>query len=436
MIVNWIFVHGPMYKGAIESPSERSPMSKVHVQVLRMIGVAIATPILTLSSAEAKLENSHKALVDQAWQIVQEEYVDRTFNQQDWQEVRQDYLSRSYTSKQDAYVAVSKMVRKLQDPYTRFLTPDGIKDLVDNVSGGFIGVGVTVSLDPLTREWQVIETVADSPAAVAGIQPQDIVVSINGSPTSEINPRQASEYIIGAVGSKVTVQIRRGKEFSRHQLVREKIDVNPLVYEVQETPKGKVGYIRMPVFTTQSAKAMKTALTDLEKRNVKGYVLDLRQNPGGVFDASIDIARMWMGKDRLISSVDEKGKKQNFIAYGPVLTNKPLVILVDEKSASASEVLAAALQDHKRAQLVGTPTFGKGVVQVLKSLEDGSGLVVTVAKYYTPNGKNINQLGIKPNVFVKSEDGKPFKPEPGQVLPPQSDSQYARGLKVLTRKLK
>ncbi len=410
-------------------------MSKVHVQVMG-IGLAIASPILALSTAEAKLENSHKALVDQAWQIVQEEYVDRTFNQQDWQEVRQDYLSRSYTSKQQAYVAVSKMLKQLQDPYTRFLPPDGIKELVDNVSGGFIGVGITVSLDPLTREWQVIETVPKSPAAAAGIQPQDIVVSINGTPTSEINPRQASEHIIGAVGSKVTVKIRRGQEFSRYKLVREQIDINPLVYEVQETPAGAIGYIRMPVFTTKSAKAMKTALTDLEKRNVKGYLLDLRQNPGGVFDASIDIARMWMGKDRVISSVDEKGKKQEYVAHGPVLTRKPLVILVDEKSASASEVLAAALQDHKRAKLVGTPTFGKGIVQVLKSLKDGSGLVVTVAKYYTPKGKNIHQLGVKPDVFVKGEEGKPFKPQPGQVLPPQSDPQYARGLKVLTQKLK
>lgn len=118
------------------------------------------------------------------------------------------------------------------------------------------------------------------------------------------------------------------------------------------------------------------------------------------------------------------------------MTNKPLVILIDEKSASASEVLAAALQDHNRAQLVGTPTFGKGVVQVLKSLEDGSGLVVTVAKYYTPKGKNINQIGIKPNIFVKSQEGKPFKPQPGQVLPLESDPQYARGLKVLAKKLK
>lgn len=412
-------------------------MSKVHVQGMRAlgIGVAIATPILTFSTAEAKLENSYKSLVDQAWQIVQEEYVDRTFNQQDWQEVRQDFLSRSYTSKQEAYVAVSQMLKQLQDPYTRFLTPDGIKSLVDNVSGGFIGVGVTVSLDPLTREWQVIETVAGSPAAEAGIRPQDIVVSVNGTPTSDINPRQASEYIIGAVGSKVTVQIRRGQEFVRYQMVREQIDVNPLVYEVQTTDKGNVGYIRMPVFTTKSAKAMKSALTDLEKQNVKGYVLDLRQNPGGVFEASIDIARMWMGKDRLISSVDEKGKKQEFVAYGPVLTSKPLVILVDEKSASSSEVLAAALQDHKRAQLVGTPTFGKGVVQVLKTLKDGSGLVVTVAKYYTPKGKNIHQLGVKPDVFVRGE-GKPFKPQSGQILPPQSDRQYARGLKVLTKKLR
>ena len=408
------------------------------MHVFRMIGmgVAIATPILTLSTAEAKLDNSHKAIVDQAWQIVQEEYVDRTFNKQDWQEVRKDYLSRSYSSKQQAYAAVSEMLKQLQDPYTRFLPPDGIKELVDNVSGGFIGVGVTVSPDPLTKEWVVVNTVEGSPAAEVGIRAKDIVVSINGTPTSEIDPRQASEYIIGAVGSKVAIQIRRGQEFSRYQLVREQIDTNPLVYEVQPTSDGDVGYIRMPVFTTKSAKAMKEALTDLEKQNVKGYVLDLRQNPGGVFEASIDIARMWIGKDRLISSVDEKGKPQKFLAYGPVLTRKPLVILVDEKSASASEVLAAALQDHKRAQLVGTPTFGKGVVQVLKSLEDGSGLVVTIAKYYTPNGKNINQLGIKPDVFVKVSPEERFKPQPSQVLPPQSDPQYARGLKVLAKKLK
>ena len=413
-------------------------MSMVRSQVFRMaaVGGAIASAILPLSPVEAKLDNSHKALVDQAWQIVHQEYVDRTFNKQDWQEVRQEYLSRSYTSKQDAYLAVNEMVKQLQDPFTRFLTPEGIKELVDNVSGGFIGVGVTVSPDPLTQEWVVVDTVEGSPAAEVGIRPQDIVASINGTQTSEIDPRQASEYIIGPVGSKVKIQIRRGQEFSRHQLVREQIDVNPLVHEVQATPKGNIGYIRMPAFTTKSVKAMKAALTDLEKRNVKGYILDLRQNPGGVFEASIDIARMWIGKDRLISSVDEQGKQQRFVAHGPILTRKPLVILVDEKSASASEVLAAALQDHKRAQLVGTPTFGKGVVQVLKSLEDGSGLVVTVAKYYTPMGKSIHQLGIKPDVLVELPESEQFKPQSSQILPPESDSQYARSLKVLSKKIK
>lgn len=412
-------------------------MSMVRSQVFQMtaMGGAIAAVMLSLSPADAKLENSHKTLVDQAWQIVQQEYVDRTFNKQDWQEVRQQYLSQPYTSKEQAYAAVNQMLKQLQDPYTRFLPPEGIKDLVDNVSGGFVGVGVTVSLDPLTKEWVVVETVKGSPAAEVGIQPQDIVASINGTPTSKIDSRQASEYIIGPVGSKVDVQIRRGQAFARHRLVREQIDINPLVYEIQTTDAGDVGYIRMPVFTTKSAKAMKAALTDLEKRNVRGYILDLRQNPGGVFEASIDIARMWIGKDRLISRVDEKGKPQKFIAHGPVLTRKPLVILVDEKSASASEVLAAALQDHKRAQLVGTPTFGKGVVQVLKSLEDGSGLVVTIAKYYTPKGKSIHQLGIEPDAFVEGSEGKPFKPQLGQILPPQSDPQYARGLKMLTKKL-
>ncbi|NJM64369.1 MAG: S41 family peptidase [Acaryochloris sp. RU_4_1] len=414
-------------------------MSMVRLQVFRImaVGAAIASTLtLNLSLAEAKLDNSPKALVDQAWQIVYQEYVDRTFNQRDWLEVRQEYLNRSYTSTEQAYLAVNEMLKQLEDPYTRFLTPDSIKDLVDNVSGGFIGVGVTVALDPLTQEWVVVNSIAGSPAAVAGIRSQDIIVSINGKPTSQINPKQASEYIIGPVGSKVVLQIRRGKEFSRYQLVREQIDLNPLVYEVQVTAVGDIGYIRMPAFTTKSTKAMQAALTDLEKRQVKGYILDLRQNPGGVFEASIQIARMWIGKDRLISRVDEQGKQERFVAYGPVLTRKPLVILVDEKSASASEVLAAALQDHKRAKLVGVQTFGKGVVQVLKNLGDGSGLVVTVAKYYTPQGKNIHKLGIKPDVFINMPPGEEFKPQPGQILPSQSDPQYTRGLKVLTKAIK
>ncbi|NJK41354.1 MAG: PDZ domain-containing protein [Acaryochloridaceae cyanobacterium SU_2_1] len=396
--------------------------------------MAIATTLATaISPATAKLEDSPKALVDQAWQIVHQEYADRSFNDKDWLAVRQQYLSQPYSSTDQAYLAVDQMLKQLGDPYTRFLTPAGMKDIVDNVSGDFIGVGVTVTLDPLTQEWVVLEVAPGSPAANVGISKQDIVVSINGKQTASINPRQASQYIIGPVGSKVALQVRRGRDFLVHQLVREHIDLNPLIYGVQSTDKGKFGYIRMPVFTTKSTKAMEQALITLEKQQVQGYLLDLRHNPGGVFEASIDIARLWMGSGQVISSILQRGQKEVFRAPGPGYTAKPLVVLVDEQSASASEVLAAALQDNRRAPIVGTKTFGKGIVQNLKALTDGSGVVVTTAQYFTPKGKNIHKIGLTPDLIVNLPEGTSFKPKASEVLPPLTDQQYARALKLLTK---
>ncbi len=349
------------------------------------------------------LEDSPKVLVDQAWQIVNHKYVDRNFNQLDWQAVRKAYLERRYSSPQQAYAAVQEMLQPLEDPYTRFLPPENIKSLVDKVSGEFIGVGLTVGVNSLNDEWIVVKTLAGSPAAEEGIQARDVVVSINGTRTPDINPRKASQYIIGPVGSKVILSVRRGSQTINYQLIREQLDLNPLTFNVQETKAGKVGYIRMPVFTTKSAKAMRKAIESLEAQQVAGYILDLRGNVGGVFEASLEIAKMWLKPNRLISLVDQRGKMERHETTQKALTSKPLQVLVDGKSASASEVLAAALQDNQRATLVGTQTFGKGVIQSLEALEDGSGIVITVAKYLTPKGKDIHEVGITPDLVVPAE---------------------------------
>lgn len=381
----------------------------------------------------ALLKESPKTLVDQTWQIVYQDYVDRSFNQNDWLAVRQDYLQRSYTSKQQAYEAIQGMLAKLEDPYTEFLNPQQIKELANNISGDFIGVGLTVMLDQ-AKEWQVVEPIPGSPAAAAGVLPQDVIVKINGKSTAEIDPNQASQYIIGPVGSQVFLTLQRGSQTLNLKLVRDRVDLNPVTYRLQKTATGKIGYIRIPVFTSKAPAAVQKAIQSLEKQQVKGYILDLRGNPGGIYETSLAIARMWLSNGKITSYVDRQGKTDE-LATGSALTQKPLSVLVDSNSASASEVLAGALQDNRRASLIGTKTLGKGLVQSLEPLQDGSGVKITIARYYTPKGRDINQVGIQPDRVV------PLSAQQWQVLNQQGavatadDLQYVKALDNLTQSI-
>jgi carboxyl-terminal processing protease len=381
--------------------------------------------IAPFSPSQAVLKDSPKALVDQAWQIVQYNYVDRSFNKQDWTAVRSRLLQPDYPSTAAAYSAIETMMGSLGDPYTRFLTPEALKDLTQNVSGDFVGVGLTVSLDPITREWVVEKAFTESPAAIAGLKPQDVVVSLNGRPTPTIDPSKAGPYLVGSVGSKISVQVRRGKENLSYTLVREHINLNPLTYQTIPSKVGKIGYIRLPIFTTKSSDTMQAAIKALESQQVAGYLLDLRGNPGGVLDAGIAIARMWLSQGAILSVQERDNPRQTVNANGGALTQKPLVVLVDHQSASASEVLSAALQDNKRALLVGTTTFGKGLVQSFEPLNDNSGVLVTIAKYFTPKGQNIHKVGITPNIAVEATVEQPSVSE--------GDRQYQTALATLSQ---
>ncbi len=215
------------------------------------LAFALLLAVFPLFPTLAALRDSPKSLVDQAWQKVQQHYVDRTFNHQDWLKVRTQYLQPAYSSPESAYRAVEAMLESLGDPYTRFLTPAALKDLTNNVSGEFVGVGLTVSLDATTREWIVENTFEESPTAVAGLKPKDVIVSLNEKATSSIDPTKAAPYLIGPAGSKLSVQVRRAGQALKYSLVRESINLNPLIYKKVSTPSGWIGYIRLPVFTTK-----------------------------------------------------------------------------------------------------------------------------------------------------------------------------------------
>jgi carboxyl-terminal processing protease len=202
----------------------------------------------------------------------------------------------------------------------------------------------------------------------------------------------------------VVLTIKRGDREIDFRLKRANIPIHPVRYSKKDSPNGPIGYIRLTQFSAKAGEEVKAAIQDLEKQNVTGYVLDLRINPGGLLYAAIDIARMWIDEGVIVSTVDRQGVSEQEVANGTAITSKPLVVLVDGGSASASEILSGALQDDKRAVLIGSKTFGKGLVQSVRGLGDGSGLAVTIAKYLTPSGRDINQAGIQPNIVVDLND--------------------------------
>ena len=225
---------------------------------------------------------------------------------------------------------------------------------------------------------------------------------------------------------------RQGKGVFNVVLKRAQIELDSVSYTVNQEGPLRVGYIRLDEFSSHSAEQMKLAIEDLNKKKISGYVLDLRGNPGGLLFASVDIARMWLKKGEIVSTIDRKGGDRHFSANGTEITNLPLVILVNQGSASASEILTGALKENGRATIVGTTTYGKGLVQSVHSLSDGSGLAVTIARYYPPSGTDINHKGISPDVYLDlSVDEQLRLRNDPTLIGTNADPQYIKAIAVL-----
>jgi carboxyl-terminal processing protease len=398
--------------------------------------VAVTGAGLHLSKSQAFFSESPKELVDEVWQIIDRQYVDGTFNQQDWKAIRTEYLNRSYTNQEEAYKAIREMLKKLEDPYTRFMDPAEFKNMQIDTSGQLTGVGIQLAQDEKTKKLMVIAPIEDTPAFKAGVLAKDVITKIDGKSTEGMDVNDAVKLIRGQAGTPVTLTIQRGNEEKDYRLTRAQIEIRPVHYSVKNTPAEKVGYIRLTQFSANAAEEMRDAIKDLEKQQVTGYVLDLRSNPGGLLYSSIEIARMWIDQGGIVSTVDRQGESDRQEANNRALTDKPLVVLVDGGSASASEILSGALQDDKRATLVGTQTFGKGLVQSVRGLGDGSGLAVTIAKYLTPSGRDINKLGIAPDVVFELSEAqrKELQQDRTKVGTP-ADPQYVKAVDVLKQKI-
>ncbi len=403
---------------------------------LVLTGVAVTGAGLSLSRSQAFFQDSPKELVDEVWQIINRTYVDATFNQVDWQKVRSEYLQKSYKDKEEAYKAIREMLAKLEDPYTRFMDPEEFKNMQIDTSGELSGVGIQLTKDEEKDQLIVVSPIEDSPAYEAGILAQDVIVKIDGKSTKGMSLEDAVKLIRGKVGTKVTLTIKRGTKETDYTLARARIELHPVRSRTDNTSTGKIGYIRLNQFSSQAGEEMKQSIEKLEADNVKGYILDLRSNPGGLLYSSVDIARMWLDDGLIVSTVDRQGVTERQKANHTALTEKPLVVLVDGGSASASEILSGALQDQGRAVIVGNKTFGKGLVQSVRGLGDGSGLAVTIAKYLTPSGKDINKEGIHPNVEVElTEEDRKALQQSRDKIGTIEDPQFAKALEILQQEI-
>lgn len=401
-----------------------------------LTGVTVIGAGIHLSSQASFTNNDPKELIDRVWQVIDKKYVDGTFNQVDWQAVRNEYLDRTYTSDEQAYDAIREMLEQLDDPYTRFMDPEEYKNLQIDTSGELTGVGIQITQDRETDKLTVVAPIEDTPAFNAGVLAQDIIIRIDGQNTEGMDINEAVQLIRGPIGSEVILTIQRGSRTLDFPITRDRIEIHPVKASVQQGPSGNVGYIRLNQFSANAAEEMRDAIQDFEQQDVSGYILDLRSNPGGLLYASIEIARMWLNEGDIVSTVNRIGVTDRQKANSRALTDKALVVLVDGGSASASEILSGALQDNKRAMLVGTKTFGKGLVQSVQSVGNGAGLAVTIAKYFTPSGRDINHEGIVPDVEVNlSEEQIEALRDDRSLVGTLSDPQYAKAMEVLIQEI-
>lgn len=400
--------------------------------------ITVGMPGLTLPTASGgSISDSPKEVIDQVWQIVYRDYLDSSgdYDEKSWRQLRSKLLKKSFAGNAESYEAIRGMLASLNDPYTRFLDPKQFKEMRIDTSGELMGVGIQLSLDTKTKELVVVSPIEGTPASRAGVLSKDVIVSIDGDSTKGMSTEDAVKLIRGPEGSDVVLGLRRGDQVLDVPLTRARIEINAVTYRLNKTQdQRKIGYIRLKQFNANAAKEMRQAAKSLEEQGAEGYVLDLRGNPGGLLEASIDIARQWLNEGIIVSTRTREGIRDVRRATGSAITDKPLVVLIDQGSASASEILSGSLQDNSRAELVGQKTFGKGLVQAVRGLSDGSGLTVTIAKYLTPKGTDIHKNGIEPDVTseLTEEQLKNFTLE---KLGSTQDSQYIDAQKLLLKKI-
>ncbi|HAS73539.1 MAG TPA: S41 family peptidase, partial [Clostridiales bacterium UBA8960] len=317
----------------------------------------------------------------------------------------------------------------LNDPYSEFMTQEEFKNYMESSSGEYPGIGIYLAPNS-DNEIEIVSPIEDTPADRAGLLAKDLIVGVNGDPVNADVMDDAIKRIKGEPGTPVTLTIFRPSKNEKFdvEIIREWIDIKVVKSEMLS---DSVGYLRLTMFDENSAAEFERSLNELIKAGAKGVVLDLRQNPGGYLSQCVEIADMLLGKALIVYTESRSGNEEKFFSDAQKY-DVELVVLVNKGSASASEILAGALKDHQMATLVGTTTFGKGVVQIVKPYNDNTGFKLTTSQYFTPNGGFIHGIGIEPDVIVEMDERYYELENPTK----EDDNQLQKAIEIILEKLK
>lgn len=307
----------------------------------------------------------------------------------------------------------------LGDPYTEYYDKEETQALLETTSGEFSGIGATMSMSVDSGEITIVNVYKDSPADKAGLQEGDILYQVDDKETAGEDLDTVVSWIKGEQGTDVTLHVLRDGEEIETTATRDIIEIQTVEYEMKD---GQIGYIAVSEFDDVTYDQFKTALDDLEAQGMQGLVIDLRGNPGGNLSTVTDMLKLLLPEGTIVSTKDKYDHTEEITCDGSNEFTKPLAVLVNQYSASASEIFSGAIQDYGIGQIVGMTTYGKGVVQQLMDLGDGTYLKVTIAEYYTPSGRSINGVGVEPDVEVEYE----YDPEN-----PEADNQLDKALEVV-----
>jgi carboxyl-terminal processing protease len=313
--------------------------------------------------------------------------------------IRSEYIEKNIDVKKLAQGAIRGMLKELDDPYSRYLDPISFQREQENLfMGHFDGLGITITI--VDEQLTVISPIEDSPAYQAGVETGDNIMEIDGETTKGMTLDEAVNLLRGEKGTTVTLTIEREnkEELLEIEIIRDTITIEAVKEKIIED--DKIGYIRISTFNANTGSELKEALNDFEKESLEGIIVDLRNNPGGLLESAIEVASQFIKDGNIVRINSRNNVIKDYDSYGNQYPDWPLVLLVNIGSASASEIVAGAIQDMNRGTILGETTFGKGLVQQVYSLSDNSAVMVSTSEYYTPNGRVINNVGIEPDIII------------------------------------
>lgn len=400
---------------------------KIYLAGLIILIIVFAALFLYRSDVESFYyshmpQNDGQKLFLKAWQMTKDEFYDKSLNKQDWSYWKKHYLKRIKTT-DDSYLAINSMLESLDDPYTRFMTPYEFEDQNINIDSKVYGIGINIT--DIGGRAVVVNVIDDTPASASDLKKDDIILKINDKDIQGFKLRDVAQLVRGPVGTKVKLELLRDNKKLLKTITRKEIKIKTVSHEIIKNEN--IAHITISSFLSEELPdEFIQALYDTE--NTKGIILDLRGNTGGLLPNAVVLANMFVDNGTLVSIVDRDGKKNDIKAVeNSYYISKPTVILINEGSASATEIFSGAMKDYHKAELIGEKTFGKGLVQKVEELPFKAGMNITIAKYLTPSGADINKIGITPDIKVEYTKADYLK---------NSDPQLKKAISVINEKVR